>query len=285
MVLFNSKLESKQTYLSICYIVKSMTAYTCDRCGYETSHKKDFKQHLSRKTACKCLHEQSPSIEEVKQIYKNLFERSGKFHCDGCDKMFASYHSRYVHKKNYCNNKVKKVAALEKQKSDLEEQQLTLQNRIMKQDGTIDTLRKEIETLRTDMLFLKDKKNEEFYQRALETLKFHGCTHQRLRCGITDITTDTLHAEIKVFDGWKEAVGQLLTYNQEMPRNQLHVYLFGKYSKSCKQKAVEALTNLNIQPFEIQAVGQGVRITNLLTETEEFLSFDDVVPLETVTTF
>lgn len=81
-----------------------MTSFLCDRCGYETPHKKNFKQHLTRKSECKPQTEQSPSMQEVKDKHKSIFVRAGSFVCDGCDKTFISYHSRYVHKKNYCKN-------------------------------------------------------------------------------------------------------------------------------------------------------------------------------------
>jgi hypothetical protein len=70
---------------------------------------------------------------------------------------------------------------------------------------------------------------EEIYQKALEV---HLCgTHCKLKHGITDISNDRLHAEIKCIESWKGALGQLLYYNFISPKDELHMYLFGKKPK------------------------------------------------------
>jgi hypothetical protein len=42
------------------------------------------------------------------------------------------------------------------------------------------------------------------------------------------------NAEIKVWYEWKAALGQLLAYNVASRKEELQVYLFGKYSESRK---------------------------------------------------
>ena len=67
----------------------------------------------------------------------------------------------------------------------------------------------------------KNNKNEQFYQLIVE--KYLGHTHKRITCGITDITTETIHAEIKRWNNFKEAIGQLTTYNIVDPKEENHV--------------------------------------------------------------
>lgn len=96
-----------------------------------------------------------------------------------------------------------------------------------------------------DLNLARTHKNEIFYQKLVE--HYLGGTHKRMQCGVTDVTTDTCHAEVKRWESYKEAIGQLLCYNNEEPRQELHVYLFGKYEK--KKEVVDILLSLNMRPF------------------------------------
>ncbi len=64
------------------------------------------------------------------------------------------------------------------------------------------------------------------YQRYLE--KVTGGRHLRTAAGITDLTGETFHIEIKRFNGWKGGMGQIQAYNRDTPRQELILYLFGK---------------------------------------------------------
>lgn len=260
--------------------------YTCKRCGYESVHKHCLKRHLQKKKICEVAQQSETDDTALDrdvlmlQLTAHPQALVHTYPCRFCHRHFNDSSNKRKHEM-VCKAREDKTLgshsnnAADDQFARIKEDILNAIKLEMRQFvGELQqSNQSQIKALQAEMCLLRDKRNENFYQTALEQLKFPGCTHQRLRCGITDITTDELHAEIKVFDCWKEAVGQLLTYNQEMPRSQLHVYLFGKYSAECKKTAVEALTNLNIQPFEIQAVGQGIHLTNLTTGEVEVLSF------------
>ena len=79
--------------------------------------------------------------------------------------------------------------------------------------------------------------------------------------GETDVTTAECHAEIKKWECWKEAPGQLLCYNKCDPKNKLQVYLFGKYTK--KEEAVEHMKDFGLEVFEFEVLEHGYRITCL----------------------
>lgn len=93
--------------------------YSCPRCLYKTSVKKNFKQHLSRKTECK----QHPSLTEditfvcVQERFRDVLEGAGSpdaggeqgsvsgagCRCSLCGKSFACRQSLYTHvKKQRC---------------------------------------------------------------------------------------------------------------------------------------------------------------------------------------
>lgn len=113
------------------------------------------------------------------------------------------------------------------------------------------TLEKKMNKLEITLEFLQNKKSEAFYQMLLED--FLNGTHKVLSCGITDITTNDLHAEIKDWSVWKDAIGQLLCYNNMDPKQHLHVYLFGtKRPDKEKRKSIYDNFKLsNIIPFEL----------------------------------
>lgn len=114
--------------------------------------------------------------------------------------------------------------------------------RVKRSDHTV------VKKLRDEIMFLKDKKNEVVFQRMLE--KLLGGGHKRLPSGVTDITTDEFHAEIKNWDGWKEAVGQLLVYNSDDERKELRLYFFGKEpGQKCKENVLRKLKHFKICPF------------------------------------
>lgn len=163
-------------------------------------------------------------------------------------------------------NDLKKPCPATKQPIDLTDEikEYILDNRIYNPDAkTPYTQRLEIENA-----ILKNRKTEDIYQTALEKY-LHG-THKRLKCGITDITTSIFHAEIKEWQGWKGALGQLVSYNQEDPRQELRAYFFGKVNKKTKQVALEVLEAVNIRAFEVDFTDvEHMSILNLHTGSEE----------------
>lgn len=109
----------------------------------------------------------------------------------------------------------------------------------------------------------KVRKPEVYYQRILET-HLNG-RHMKLDCGVTDITTDHLHAEIKEWKKWKEAVGQLLSYNVCEKRSYLRLYLFDQYPKSNKNTAMKIFMQFNIHPFEFIEEGNTIFIRDMVS--------------------
>jgi len=72
--------------------------------------------------------------------------------------------------------------------------------------------------------------NESVYQHALKQI-LKG-DHMKLWCGITDISTEQFHAELKHWSQWKSAFGQIIWYNLAMPREEARVYLIGSKPKA-----------------------------------------------------
>jgi hypothetical protein len=77
---------------------------------------------------------------------------------------------------------------------------------------------------------------EQFYQAFLE--EHLGGAHCRLAHGETDITTASIHAEIKVWSAWKSAIGQLLFYNHVSPKPDLRIYLYGARPKTMDMEVI-----------------------------------------------
>lgn len=171
------------------------SAYECPSCGYTTSRKGDMRAHFYnvKKECPKILHD-IELTEDVK-TYVLCNRRLN-------DKMLAQFTKSTIDE----TKEEKPKKSIEKVVEELVEQVKELK-------------------IKLDMLS-ENKKNESFYQMIVE--KYLGGTHKKLKCGITDVSTDAIHAEIKNYDRSDVCVGQLLRYNREDPKERLQVYLFGK---------------------------------------------------------
>jgi len=90
---------------------------------------------------------------------------------------------------------------------------------------------------------------EHDYQHTLESV-VHG-NHRRNLYGITDITTDDAHIEIKKWSDYKTALGQLIAYNHGERKKDLYVYFFGPYAQDKKEKVVELFKAQGINVVEL----------------------------------
>ena len=108
------------------------------------------------------------------------------------------------------------------------------------------------------------KRPEAYYQQFLEQRL--GATHVRTIHGITDITTATEHVEIKTWDQYKDALGQLLAYNATDFRPKLSVYLYGDchYDEVRRLHIIDLFHKYHICVYEL--VGEDDTICKLSTE-------------------
>jgi len=75
----------------------------------------------------------------------------------------------------------------------------------------IKNLQLKISDMETVLDEVLSKRNELYYQKFLEK-QLNG-THKKTKFGITDISNETHHIEIKHWIKYKSALGQLLSYN------------------------------------------------------------------------
>ena len=116
-----------------------------------------------------------------------------------------------------------------------------------------------------------DKLLEKDYQIRLEKL-FPGCSHQKNKYGITDITTPELHIEIKNWYNYKYCVGQLITYNLANPIKKLLAAFFG--DTNFMERAIEVMHQVKIDVWGLDIIN-GELVTwkypYMPTETSEFI--------------
>jgi len=198
--------------------------YKCPRCGYETGVNTNFKKHLTLKTVICSPIVADVSLEDIKHEFFNR-KLNNQYECNGCNKKYSSTDTLRNHIKvckNTSTSFIKTNSTQEKNNA------VTFSN--LKTKEAI-----EIDQLKLELMYYKNKNNESYYQKLLETVLCGS--HKRLKCGITDITTDEYHAEIKNWSDWKEAVGQLICYNKHDPKNEMRLYLFG----SCNEKKLNMI--------------------------------------------
>lgn len=254
----------------------------CKRCGYDATTKASLIRHLQRKNPCAAgCDDDSISIDRlIEELVKRKDYNDITYDCPFCQKKFNHSSNMYSHKK-ICKKRSTQENFLQNRFSQLEQDMQNIQQQIndIAISQTYEQInienKKKIEALELALKLAKEDKSEETYQRLLEKYRFPGATHTKLASGVTDITTETVHAEIKKYDCWKEAIGQLLAYNKNMPRSELHVYLFGKYSKICKQNAVEVFQEMKIKPYEVIVTKDSFVIVDLTTGDTTLFDLDD----------
>lgn len=89
---------------------------------------------------------------------------------------------------------------------------------------------------------------EKEYQHHLEK-ELNG-KHLKNTHGITDITTEDTHVEIKKWSDYKSALGQLLSYNNAIPKENLSVYFFGYYPEEKKEMIIDLFNKSNINVYQ-----------------------------------
>ena len=105
-------------------------------------------------------------------------------------------------------------------------------------------------------LLVYTRKNEGFYQAVLE--KRYSGAHMRLATGQTDITTDTMHIEIKRAHDWLEGLRQLLSYNMMMEKRDLRLYLFNysDLSRARRNRLMSVARENKVTPVSIYILDQ-----------------------------
>ena len=104
-----------------------MVNYQCQRCGFTTNHKNNFRKHLNRKFICKAILKEI-DIYEIKKHYNmlepneinktssfyphNILNLSSqnedkKHNCKYCNKILSTYKNRWRHETKYCHQKKK----------------------------------------------------------------------------------------------------------------------------------------------------------------------------------
>jgi hypothetical protein len=121
-------------------------------------------------------------------------------------------------------------------------------------------IKQEVKELQSTIDFLKDKKTEIYYQKFLE--KYLNATHQKTKFGITDISTDSCHIEIKNWISYKAALGQLLSYNFNDNKS-LSAYFYGSVKEDQKQNIIKLFTSKNVSVYEFVDGLDGIKINNL----------------------
>ena len=147
-----------------------MVNYKCDRCGFVTTRRNNFKNHLFRKHTCKAILEDIP-IETIREKY-GFFELSKsypklskkpktviqklskiiqnypkKYKCSYCDKEFKFQSGKIKHEKKNC--KVKKAK---------EEEEMNFFNILQKEK---EEMKKEMEKKEEQMKKEMEKKDEQ----------------------------------------------------------------------------------------------------------------------------
>ena len=263
--------------------------FHCKRCGYGTPYKQILERHLQSIRPCLPV-KADLNVEDLLKELRFKQYNDVTYDCEFCKKKFNSRSSMYRHK-NICKVRKeaeenassdsepetkpleqKKRSALEKQNAALEARMKALVNETSaKRDKENVVLQERLAKVELELAYLRNKRQESFYQKLLEN--HYNATHKKLPSGITDITTDNMHAEVKNWECYKEAKGQLDFYNLDDPKEELHVYFFGNRShkEDFKQRVCDTFNKYGIKVFDMVDREDGtVEVINYSTKETLF---------------
>jgi phage anti-repressor protein len=129
------------------------------------------------------------------------------------------------------------------------------------------------------MVTRNERFTENVYQKHLEAI-LHGGHVDYGIYGITDITTDDFHAEIKSWKSWKNVIGQLTSYNHASARVELRAYMYGDLPNKKKLESMKSfLAKFNINVFHIEICQETLTITDLqdMSTTEHSIGCHECV--------
>ena len=115
---------------------------------------------------------------------------------------------------------------------------------------------KTISELKNEIAILKESKSEIYYQRFLE--KHLGASHKVTKYGITDITTDSQHIEIKQWKHFKACLGQLKSYNHGDNKSLVAAFYGCEYKK--KDDVIKLFHENDIHVWELVDTPNGINI-------------------------
>jgi hypothetical protein len=99
--------------------------YSCIRCGYETTHKTNIKNHLKRKKICKPLLNNVNPLDHEDEILLNT--DNGKLSCNNCNKAFTRSDNCKRHE-IICPKKDERIKELEERINNLTNNPQTINN-------------------------------------------------------------------------------------------------------------------------------------------------------------
>lgn len=224
--------------------------YICIRCGYTTEFYGSMKNHLLRKV--KPCPPAVADIEITEEVIKCIMERRtytqpGSVHA-------VNPNIQQSIKQDVINS------------LDIEGIKASFQTAIKECQCASKALEQRIKTLESKVKRLEtfyNKRSESYYQKILE--KYLNGAHKKLPCGVTDVTNDRVHAEIKVWNNYKSGIGQLACYNKDDPRPELHIYFFGDSDQATMERITEMCIQNGVHPFEFQDYAHKTDIVDLET--------------------
>lgn len=238
--------------------------FICPRCHYVAKQKRLLWYHLNRVKPCK----NEFSSETPYSILDRLKFRSDlPVKCPTCPQSFHTKQGLYHHYKN------KKCQAMQRTAPSTTEATHTQAETLAETDHSSSVASTSMQDVVMNepaiISSCQRKQTEDVYQKILE--RHLGGTHQYLRIGVTDITTDMFHAEIKEWSCYKEAIGQLMCYNCEDPRLELRLYLFGKEFTSQLSCMLAACKQLRIRVFSLSKDMHNLTIKSLSGGATEYV--------------
>lgn len=224
--------------------MKTVVLYCCPACQYRTKYKNDMRRHFYEAKTCVNLTGVVLNDDLKKHIIDN--------------RIMAGFITQNANANIHSENTTKEP----KTKAHGEMNELKVANQTLQEH--VHLLRGEINEIKQHLNISPVPQYKEiFYQQILE--KHLGGNHLQLHTGITDVTTDLIHAEIKIWYDYRKGISQLQLYNAASRRERLQLYFFGNSLRNERAIVCEYVPAFNIELYEFVHEGLILKIVNLIT--------------------
>lgn len=241
--------------------------YVCPRCGMQFNGRGGMRTHLYRVKVCANINGIELTEEIRQHVLANKVLNSKNINIVKDLDIQVIEQIKVIEEKEQSSGKSNNIFIKKKEYEILIED-----NKKMKEDNKI--MKAEISKLKNAVSNIynffdldeemKCQQKESYYQKILEN-HLSG-QHLTVGTGITDVSTDGIHAEIKIWRDYRQGIAQLLLYNAASKRDRLQLYLFGNCTKTKhKQIVIDYVPTLNIEVYEFVHDGKDVQIVDLRT--------------------
>lgn len=273
-----------------------MVKYMCQRCGFETQHKNNFRKHLNRKNIClpilkdltktqllelNKLEESRQTVKASTQCQSNVNPKNkpkGLHVCGYCNKHFSTRQGKYKHMKKFCKVKKEKEYEVEEMKRLLSEKEKLISKMIQDNEDKNQIINKLIIELSNNTKTVHNNSHNKTVNIIINNYGEENTDY---------ITEKTIKKLINKPGSAIQKLLKLIHFNEKYPENQnlkitnihdpyIHIYDDGNWKIKKKGKVIDDIIvdkfdmiDINIDSDEEELVEKKKKLESKIVNREK----------------